>query len=109
MLSAKIVDGANQIHAVLQRLLLAQQPAPTPHQATQARPKGRIEPFDVGSVGDALALRLLEQVADLLPCALHQATQHAACRLQRVTFHDLHETDPAEGASAVPGSASRGG
>src|SRR4030042_3364439 len=54
---AKIVDRANQVHALFQSRHLASQGAAATDQVTQARPEGGIQALDIGCVDSSAALR----------------------------------------------------
>jgi hypothetical protein len=48
--SAEVVHATDQVHQRFERLWATQQRMRTPHQDSQARAKGGIQPFDEGGV-----------------------------------------------------------
>lgn len=65
MLPAKVIERSHQVHAHFQRPTLPRQPAPSPHQRSQALPKGRIQSFDEGRVDHAATLRAGQHLLDV--------------------------------------------
>jgi hypothetical protein len=68
MRCTEVGDTPNQIHAVLQRQCAAcQRPAPA-RQRSEAFPKRRVQPFNVGRIDHALSWRAAPQGRPRVPC-----------------------------------------
>src|SRR5258708_27432052 len=61
---AEVVDGTNEIHAMLQRQRATYQGPASARQRSEALTKRRIEPFDVGGVDHPSAVRATPQRLD---------------------------------------------
>jgi hypothetical protein len=82
-----------QIEAGLQGQGLPRQ-RPTPADQTgQARPKGRIQAFDVGRVDHSTVLSLLQHVFDLRQRPLNHMASHADYMALSILFDDLPDQD----------------
>lgn len=76
MLRAKVVNGADQVHAGLQGSCLACQTAGAPGQGRKPGAKGGIQPFNEGGVECLSAPTLRHQSLRGRPTALRHAAHH---------------------------------
>ena len=83
MWRAKIIDGPDEIHTVLQRQRTARQCTPAACQRGQPLTERGVEPLDVGRIDDPAALRAPSERLDACRRAIHNAafgsTTVAAC------------------------------
>src|SRR5712692_1265348 len=98
MIRTKVVDRANQIHPVLQRLPPTRQCPAAACQRCQALAEGRVEPLDVGGVDDAVPLRAASERLDACRRALYDAPLDIDDTPLGIAFHDLCDAEVAPGA-----------
>src|SRR3989442_4463547 len=102
---AEVVDGTNEIHAMLQRQRATYQGPASARQRSEALTKRRIEPFDVGGIDDPSAVRAASERLD----AGRRAIDHAALGLNHVPpllpfdhFGDQHRSAKAQAPPPTP-------
>src|SRR5882724_407940 len=93
MRGAEVVDGAHQIHTMLQGHCPARQRSTPPCQSREPLAKGGIEPFDVGGVDDPVALRATPERLDARGRSRNDAPLHGDDASLLVAFHDLCDQD----------------
>jgi hypothetical protein len=95
---AKVIDRADQIHALLQGECAARQCPTAARQRRQALTERRVESLDVRRVDDPVALRAAPEGLD----ACRRASHNAALDLDQMplglALHDLGDTEMAPGA-----------
>ena len=95
MVRADVVHHAHQVHPLLHCRLLPSQPACLTGQARQARPEGRVEPFNIGGAHHLAACRRAQPARHRCATAAHQAPQHpdgATSRLPSCTTASSGQT-----------------
>jgi len=98
MLSAEVVDCADQIHSRLQRFTRFGKRSTAPRQTRQALAKRRIQSLDEGRVDDALALRTRNHPVNVASLALHDTPLNAAHTPVLVLFNHLRNEDSRPGS-----------
>src|SRR6266404_730222 len=93
MWGAKIIDGTDQIHPLMQRHWPARQRPTSPCQRRETLAERSIEPFDVGGVDDAVTVRTTPERRDARGRACNDAPLHGDHAPLLVAFHDLGEED----------------
>jgi hypothetical protein len=97
VLSAEVVDCADQIHARLQRFTLFGKRPTAPRQTRQALAKRRIQSLDEGRVDDALALCTRNYPVNVASLALHDTPLNAAYTPLLILFNHLRNQDSRPG------------
>jgi hypothetical protein len=93
MLCTKVVNGSNQIQPDLQGQRLSRQGASPANQTRQARPKGRIQAFDISGIDHSAVLSLLQHSSDLCQRALNHMAGHTDHMPLSILFNDLSNQD----------------
>src|SRR5712691_2324961 len=105
---AKIIDGTDEIHTVLQCQRAARQRAPSACQRGEPLTERRVEPLDVRRIDDPVALRAPSERLD----ASRRAIDNAAGGLNHpsplVALHDLGDQDMTPRTQAGPSALPRG-
>src|SRR5439155_19510092 len=90
---AKVIDRAEQVHAMLQRQCVACERPATARQRCEAFPERRVEPLNGGRVDDAVALRAASQRLHACRCAIYHATLRCDDATTLVALHDFRDEE----------------
>ena len=108
MWRAKIIDGTDEIHPVLQRLRPARQCTTAACQGGQTLTERGIEPFDVGRIDDPVALRAPSDRLDACRRAINNAAFGFDHSPSLIALHDLGDQDVAPRTKSRPSALPRG-
>ncbi len=101
MIGTEVVNGAYQIHRVMQGGHLSCQGTPATNQCCDPRAKGSIQALNVGSIDYTASLCLLQQGFDLSPAPLDDTSRDSHNMLAGVVLDKLSDQD------VIPRSQSR--
>ena len=90
---AEIIDGADQVHPVLQGQRTACQRPAAARQHCQALPERRVEPFDVGRVDHPLPLRPAQERRHACRCTGNDPMLDSDDTPLRIALHDLGDEE----------------
>jgi hypothetical protein len=93
MTRAEVVDGTNQIHAMVQCGYLPYQGPPTANQSCNSRSESGVQSLNVGGVDHAAALGLLKQGLDLGLSSLYHPAGHTYDAPVGILFDYLGDGD----------------
>src|SRR2546423_6851657 len=92
---AKVIDRADQVHAMLQRQCVARERPATARQRCEVFPERRVEPLNVGRVDDPIALRAASERLHACRCAIDNTTLRFDDAMTLVALDDLGDADMA--------------